>query len=160
MDTHPDRTDDMNDLQRRLSAWQPAALGLDADAMLFAAGRASVIRGPSRFMWPALVGLLSVLVVFLGAWLAVERDTRISLARQLRRQMPVTSPSLAPTPTVPAESVTDDADSPDSFLTARRAYDQGLDAWPPEPEARAGSAQALPNGPILQVGHRDMLLDP
>ncbi len=86
MHTHENHSDDMNDLERRLSAWAPASAGLDADAMLFAAGLAAGRPGPARFVWPALSGLLSVLVVALGAWLTVERSERLHLARQLRQQ--------------------------------------------------------------------------
>jgi hypothetical protein len=159
MDTHPDRPDDLSPLERRLSSWQPSAAGLDADAMLFAAGRASAQPGPGRFVWPALTGVLGVFAVVLGAWLVVERSERLALVEQLRRKAPVSSPSPSP-PAVPAEAGSDDAASPDSFLTARRAYDKGLDAWPPQPDGRTGSAQVLANSPVYQVGHRDKLLDP
>jgi len=59
MDTnHPCPDGELNDLERRLSAWRPAAEGLDPDAVLFAAGRASVRPGPARFAWPALAACL------------------------------------------------------------------------------------------------------
>ncbi len=159
MDTHSDRTDDLSPLERRLAAWQPAADGLDADAMLFAAGRASVRPGRGRFLWPALTGLLCVLLAAEGVWLAVERSERLSLARQMRKQPPASSPLPAP-PAVPAESYSDDAASPDSLLTARRTYEQGLEAWPPESEGQTGTAEAPSNVRILQVRHPDGLLDP
>ena len=38
MDTHSRRPDEMNELERRLSTWQPTVAGLDPDALLFAAG--------------------------------------------------------------------------------------------------------------------------
>jgi hypothetical protein len=159
MDTHPDRPDDLRSLERRLSGWQPASAGLDADAMLFAAGRASAQPGPARFVWPALTGVLSVLVVTLAAWLVVERNERLSLKQQLLRQIPASAPSL-PAPAVPAEPVSDDALMPDSYLSSRRALDQGLDAWPRQQRGQAGSVPVPANNPVYQVGHRDMLLDP
>lgn len=70
MDTHANRPEDLNDLERRLAAWQPSRDGLDADAVLFAAGRASVQPRPARFVWPALTTLLTALIVVLGVWLA------------------------------------------------------------------------------------------
>jgi hypothetical protein len=157
MDTHP-HSDDMNDLERRLSGWAPASAGLDADAMLYAAGRAAGRPGPARFVWPALTGMLSLLVVALGSWLAVERSERLLLAQQLRQQTPASSPSLS-APVVPIEA-TDDAANPDSYLAARRAYREGLDAWPGEQTSRTDMPDLPVKVPIYQVGHRDGLLDP
>jgi hypothetical protein len=147
----------MNNLERRLSGWVPASAGLDADAMLFAAGRASAAPGASRFVWPALTGLLGLLVAFLSAWLVVERSERLALAQQLARQVPVSPPS---SPAVPAEPASDDAAMPDSYLRSRQALQHGLDAWPPESEGGTGSAESPVSTPVLQVGHRDSLLNP
>jgi len=44
MDANQSNPDSMNDLEQRLAAWSPAREGLDPDAMLYAAGRASEIR--------------------------------------------------------------------------------------------------------------------
>jgi hypothetical protein len=159
MDTHPDRPDDLSPLERRLSAWRPADAGLDADAMLFAAGRASARPGPGRFVWPALSGLLGVFVVVLGAWLTVERSERLALAQQLRRQTPVVPPSPA-APAVPVEPNTVDAPMPDSYLSSRQALEKGLEAWPPQSQGRAGSTPVPVNHRVYQVGNRDILLDP
>jgi hypothetical protein len=158
MDTHSDRPDDLNSLERRLSSWQPASAGLDGDAMLFAAGRASALPGPGRFVWPALTGVLSVLVAALGAWLLVERGERLALAEQLRRPAPTSVPSLAPS-AVPAESDSDDALKPESYASARQALDGGLQAWPPQKEGHSGSGASSASDPVYQVGHRDALLD-
>jgi hypothetical protein len=147
----------MNDLERRLSGWVPARAGLDADAMLFAAGRASARRGASRFVWPALTGLLCVAVAVLGVWLAVERGERLALAQQLAQQVPAPLPSA---PAVPIEPVSNDAAMPDSYFRSRQALQHGLDAWPPESEGPTGSGESAVSTPVLQVGHRDTLLNP
>jgi len=154
MDTHPD---DLSEMERRLGACAPAADGLDADAMLFAAGRASARPGPARFVWPALTTCLAALAVGLGAWLAVERAERLSLAERLRQPAPAPVPSPLP---APPEPPTADEPAPNSFLAARQALEQGLDAWPPAPVPAAGPPGPLPpDPPVLRVGRPDMLPD-
>jgi hypothetical protein len=165
METHSDRPEDLNALERRLSAWQPNREGTDADAVLFAAGRASVRPSPVRFVWPALTALLTVLSVVLGQWLADERSERLALARQLgeRSPAPVVNPSPSPaSKTVPVESFEpDDEPPPDSYLISRRALEQGLDAWPSRIVVqRRSSDPSVTNPPVLRVGQRDALLDP
>ena len=66
MDTHPD---DLSDLERRLAACAPSSAGLDADAMLFAAGRASARRGPSGIPLAGLTACLAALAIVLGVGL-------------------------------------------------------------------------------------------
>jgi len=150
MDTHPD---DLSDLERRLSAWQPAAQGLDADAMLFAAGRAS---RPRRLFWPAMTMSLAALVVALGAWALRERSDRLALAEQVRQQQAPDEPSPPPIPA--AGPSTTDEPAPDSLFVARRALEHGLDAWPPRPVVAAGPP--APEPPVLRLGQRDALLQP
>ena len=41
MHPDPEFPGDLSDLERRLASWQPASAGLNADAMLFAAGQAA-----------------------------------------------------------------------------------------------------------------------
>jgi hypothetical protein len=158
---HSHRTDDLNELERRLSSWQPAADCLDADAVLFAAGRASARPGPARLVWPALTGLLSVLCVALGLWLTAERDERLALARQLseRQSVPINGPTAVPAAdVVPTES---DEPAPDSYFVSHRALEQGLDAWPLPPIAYRGSSAVAPaSSAIYRVGRRDLLLEP
>jgi hypothetical protein len=164
MDNHSDRPEDLSALERRLSTWQPNSEGLDADAVLFAAGRASVRPGLARFAWPVLTMLLTGLSVVLGLWLAVERNERIVLAAQLREHPPAPTVNSVPPPavyTVPAESPDSDELSPNSYLASRRALEKGLDAWPSRIEVRGGPPDpSLTDPPILRLGQRDALLEP
>ena len=154
MDTHPDN---LSELERRLADCVPSSAGLDADAMLFAAGRGSARPGPARFLWPGLSACLAALATVLGLWLAVERSERLSLAERLRQPVPAPAPSPPPTLTEPP---TADEPEPNSVLAARRALEQGLDAWPPAPVPRADSpGPRPPDPPILRVGRSDTLPD-
>jgi hypothetical protein len=149
----------LNKLERRLSAWQPAVAGLDGDAMLFAAGRASVRPGPARFIWPALTACMTGLAACLGIWLAAERSERLDLARQLRQS----SPALATRPSpavVSEESPAAEELPPDSYLASHRALEKGLDAWPPRTMVRADPPGPPPHPLIFQMGQRNALLDP
>jgi hypothetical protein len=152
MDTH---SDDLSELERRLAACAPSSAGLDADAMLFAAGRAAARPRAARFVWPGLTVCLAALATFLGLWLAVERSERLSLVEQL--QQPATAPSTAP---VTPEPATSDELEPNSVLASRKALEKGLDAWPPAPMPRTDSLAPQPaDTPIFRVGRADNLPD-
>jgi hypothetical protein len=158
MDTNH-HAEDLNELERRLSAWQPDGAGLDADAVLFAAGRASVRPSKARFAWPALTACLAGLAIVLGVCLKAEHTERLALARQMRQPPPAPAPKPAPPAEVsptPAEDV-----PPTGILAAHRALERGLEGWPEQAIARADTPRApLPRSPILHVGQRDLLLDP
>ncbi len=164
MDTHSNRPEDLTAVESRLSAWQPAREGLDADAVLFAAGRASVRPGPVRFVWPALTVLMTALTGVLGLWLADERSERVALARQLQERplAPAVNPSILPTSvTTLEESPSTDELPADSYLSSRRALEEGLDAWPSRVVVRSGPIDtSFTNPPILRVGQRDALPEP
>ena len=164
METNSHHPDDLNALERRLSQWQPAGDGLDADAVLFAAGRASVGRSPTRFAWPALTVLLTILTIVLGVWLAAERNEQQTLAQQLREQSPAPADNPSPPPaanTAPAESLSPDEPPPDSYLASRPALEKGLGAWPMRVAVRSGPPDpSLTEPPILSLGQRDALLEP
>src|SRR5437764_15312701 len=95
------REEDLSAVERRLAGWRPGPAGLDADAMLFAAGRAAGRRG--RLPALALCGVLAVAAVGLGAWALTERAERLAIAGRLREQ--------PPTP-IPATSADGPAESP------------------------------------------------
>ena len=156
MDTH---SDNLSELERRLAACTPSAAGLDADAMLFAAGRASVRPGLVRFLWPGLTAGLAAVVLVLGIWAAVERSERLVLAAQLR-QLP-TAPVPYPSPAPSEPPTTDEVKpSPSSVLAARPALEKGLDAWPSAPALRPEAVgPPRPDAPILRVGRSADLPD-
>lgn len=137
--------DDLTDLERRLAAHRPTADGLDADGMLFAAGREAGRRG--RLVWPAVAGVLAVLAVGLGVWGAQERAGRLALVQRLETKppAPVVEPPVAEEP------------SPSSWLASHRALEQGLDAWTTTtPGGEAKGADEEP--PVLRLGQRNLFL--
>jgi hypothetical protein len=153
---HP--PDDLSNLERRLASWQPADEGLEADAMLFAAGRASVRPRATRLLWPALACAMTVVTLFLGVCLKSERDERVALARLLEQQAPVPPPAPSPVaePPAPVEAL-----SPSSLLAAQHALEQGLDAWPPSTATPAPDPGPPPTAdPVLQVRRLDLVLGP
>ncbi len=164
MDTNCHHSDDLSELERRLASWEPDAAGLNCDAVLFAAGRASAGPGQVRFVWPALTACLTVLAVGLGIWLAAERTERLVLAQQLRHPTAVPAPEVSPSPSppvAPSEPLAVDDPPPDSFLATHRALEMGLDAWPVRAVVRAETPGTNPLNPqVLRVGSRDVLLDP
>lgn len=164
MDAHSNNSEDLNAVERRLSAWEPSSEGLDADAVLFAAGRASIRPSPTRFAWPALTVLMTALSVVLGLWLADERNERFALASRLRERplAPAVNPAPQPAPNIaPEEPLHTDELPPDSYLATRRALENGLDAWPIRAVVRRGSNDpSVWNPPILRLGQRDALLEP
>lgn len=159
MDTNH-HAEDLSDLERRLSTWQPDDARLDADAVLFAAGRASVRPSKARFVWPALTACLAGVAIVLGVCLKAEHAERLSLVQQMR-QPTLAPPSSPPASILPAESAPAEDVPPNSILATHRALERGLDAWPEQAVARAETPDpSLSNPPILRVGRRDFLLDP
>jgi hypothetical protein len=152
----------MNELERRLSTWQPTVAGLDPDALLFAAGRASVRPGATRFVWPALTVCVSLLAIALGVWLAEERTERLNLARQLRQQSQLLATNPSPSPASDPTPARVEEDPPaDSYLASLRALDKGLEAWPISSVIRADPpGPKPPHSPVLKAGRLDALLDP
>jgi hypothetical protein len=145
MDAHARNPDDLTDLERRLAGWRPDAAGLDPDAMLFAAGRASVRPGPGRFVWPAVAGCLAVAAVALGGWAAAERKERLALARLLEKPAPA-APAVAPEPSPsPAPPV------PGSYLAVTRLIRQDPDAWLARAPAGAPPARPPAAPPTLRA---------
>jgi hypothetical protein len=157
MDTHTPRDEDnLNDLERRLAGWHPAPEGLDADAMLFAAGRAAGRRGRGHLLWPALTVVLAVQAAGLGLWGLSERAERQILASRLRQRAPALS---APPETAVAESSY--TPSPDDYFHLRRRMEQDPSHWLAA-LSPAGSQALGPTPPkplILRAGQRDGLLD-
>jgi hypothetical protein len=152
----------MNELERRLAAWQPAVAGLDADALLFAAGRASARPGAVRFVWPALAACASLLAIALGIWLVDERAERMALARQLRQQshMLANTPAQS-SPSDPTPAQVEEEPPQDSYLAGHRALDKGLEAWPMSAVIRPDPLGPIPpHSSVFRAGRLDGLLDP
>jgi hypothetical protein len=157
MDTnHHAPEDDLNRLERRLADWRPSDAALDADGMLFAAGRASALTSPVRFVWPALTSLAALLAIALGLWATTERAERIRLTQQIRD---LSAPVAPPAPISPS---TDDGSPAGGYLATRQlVLDRGVDAWTDSGPPAIGPAVPVPEpGTILQVWRRDRLLDP
>jgi hypothetical protein len=86
--THTGDEGNLSDLERRLGRWRPDSSGLDPDAMLFAAGAASVTPGRGQRLWPALCVLLAAQAAALGIWAFSERAERQALAIRLDDRAP------------------------------------------------------------------------
>jgi hypothetical protein len=87
MDIHSSHPDDLRKLEARLANWKPAPEGLDPEAMLFAAGRASA-RTKARFAWPIVSSCLAMTVIALSARLSAERSERLALLREIQQTTP------------------------------------------------------------------------
>jgi hypothetical protein len=148
---HPN-PDDLSPLERHLAACRPSAAGLDADAMLFAAGQASARPTAVRFVWPGIACGFAILSLPLGAGFVAERSERLALAEQLHRRPPAEAP--LPVPTVaPSPEL-----SPDSYLAARRLVERDADAWLARRDATPGTAPERPTAPVLRAW--DTALEP
>lgn len=134
----------LNELERRLAGWRPATEGLDADAMLFAAGRASVQRGAMRFAWPVVAACLGLALSVSTIRNATERrDFEKIVARLTRESSPV----------LPAPR---NVSSSPSYLIARRAMERDPDGLPLS-FAAGGAASAAQD--IPRAGQRNFEID-
>ncbi|MFL5342649.1 MAG: hypothetical protein ACJ8F7_21160 [Gemmataceae bacterium] len=140
--------DDLSEFERRLAGCPPAAGGLDADAMLFAAGRAAA--RPSR-AWPLLSFAFAALSLALGVGLLHERGARLEIAARQTRPAPAVQPGAVPAEPSPA------GDAP--LLAVHRALEEGRDPWPAHSvmlmEPSSGSLS-----PVLQPRSLNKLLEP
>jgi hypothetical protein len=144
MDANARNPDDLTDLERRLAGWRPDAAGLDPDAMLFAAGRASVRSSPTRFVWPAIAACMTVVALGLGGWAAKERSGRLELARLVQK----------PTPTVPTPAPEPSPEPPPtgSYFAMSRLVRQDPDAFLARASAEPGAPVApSTTGPSLRA---------
>ncbi len=159
MDTQfSDNQDDLSNVEHRLSAWRPQAEGLNADAMLFAAGRASGHRPPSR-LWMALVAVLIMQAVGLGAWGISERSGRLALSSQLadRASSPVETRQIEQDGAWRRSYVP----APNDYLHQRKRMEQdaGFYVAAASPGRNQGLGQKIPQAAILSAGQWSELLD-
>jgi hypothetical protein len=132
----------LSDLERRLASWQPTSQGLDTDAMLYAAGQASVRQSRARFVWPTLAACLAVAVGWLG--MEVRRGRTETLALLARLGLPPTSELTPDQQYILPQS---------SMVLVRRSLER-------DPEfglnSASISADAAPSIPVLRAGNRDL----
>jgi len=149
----------MSDLERRLSAWRPSSTGLDADGVLFAAGRASVRAGWGRIAWPMICGCLALLATALGVGLSQERAARLELAARLHDPKPpiVTAPSSVPEPDEPPST---EPPAANSYLAAHRALAGNPDSWLMAARIEPSAGPPSPNRPIWKAGSHPDVLEP
>jgi hypothetical protein len=149
----PQREDDLNNVEQRLAGWLPAADGLSADALLYAAGLAAGRRG--RFVWPALCVVLLAQAVGLGTWGFSERAERRALASRLDERAP--EPGRSPETAIvdlPAPAYTP---SPNDYLQLRLRAEQDPDGWlaVSYPRSQQAIGPPPPEPAILRGGQRD-----
>jgi hypothetical protein len=155
----PRREEDLSEVERHLAGWKPDAGNLDADAMLFDAGRAAGGGGRGALLWPALCAFLAAQAAGLGVWGLSERTERLALAGRLRDGTPAANVPAAPAVVVlPESSYTP---LPDDYFHLRRRAEQDPGRW----LASSRSERTQPPGPpppspaIFSAGQRDGLPD-
>lgn len=157
---HP-YSDDLSDLEDRLRSWKPGVDRLDADRMLYAAGRAAIARGKTRFVWPALTGVLATLVVVLSVRISVEHAelvTLLSRPTQASPLMPAVGPETVSSPSADSLAATDPLACA-SLLAGRRALQTDADAWRC-PEPPASSEPVFSGRPVLQAWQSERVFEP
>jgi hypothetical protein len=159
MDAQPSPSDDMSDLEHRLSGWRPSNAGLDADGVLFAAGRASVRPGWGPIAWPIVSGCLVLLAATLGVGLSQERAARLELTAQLRDSKPAVA-SAPPSAPEPDEAPLDEPPAANSYLAARRALAGNPDSWLAAAKTEPAAGPPPLNRPIWNVGSYPDMLEP
>ena len=122
----PGDQEDLSAVERRLADWQPGTAGLDADAMLFAAGMVTGRAGRRPVALPTLCGLLGIVALGLGIWAATERADRQAIAIRLCEKGPVANPYLLARPITPEHSY---EPSPNDYLSTRRLMEQDPNRW-------------------------------
>ncbi len=160
MDKHAPRDEDnLSDCERRLARWRPDSTGLDTDAMLFAAGAASVERGGGQRFWVASCGLLIALTAVLGTWALLERAERQLLAAHLHERTPATSTLESPADTLASQPVY--SPSPRDYFHLRRKAEQdtSYSLASLEPTRTDAVGTEVPERAILQAGQWGVLLD-
>jgi hypothetical protein len=156
MHNEPSPAENLSELEDRLRNWLPTSDGCDADALLYAAGQASVRRPLRPLAWVSLACTMTVLCVALASWLWLERAERQALGRQLaEKSQPVPSE-----PTYPDSRPTPDERAGNTLIAGDRVLGPGLQ--PPaavKPEPMPSHASPSIRAPILYVGQRNGVAD-
>ena len=142
----------LNTFESQLATWQPASDGLDADRLVFAAGRASV-RG--RLAWPTAAISLALVSVCLGQRLLSERADHQSdrLAMQSRIDHLTRSMALQ----VPASQVAAFKDLPGAETATYHAGDLRVTDYVAQP--LSALLTHLPDPKPLHVWQLDQALE-
>jgi hypothetical protein len=148
------QSNDLNDFESRLATWQPAEGGLDADRLLYAAGRASVTRSKKRFAWPAATFVLAAMTAVLGMRLSVEHAERLALLNRPARA----AASGEDTAIRRETAVVTEPLPADSLFAARIAFEKGIDAWQ-SAEPSAATEPTPPRQPIWQAWQSERMLE-
>src|SRR5262245_48419798 len=156
----PRSEDELSALERRLVDWRPGAEGLDADAMLFAAGvaagRSAVRRGPLRRLLVAANVLLAALAAGLGAWGLMERAERLELAGRYPETVPSSSAAAKTLAGGPEASYTP---SPEDYFHLRQGMTRDPNEWrTSQPAGGAPPLEPPPEPAIFRVGQLDAVL--
>ena len=130
MDSHSSNSDDLRKLEGRLADWQPNREGLDLEAMLFAAGRASARHGKAWLAWPMACTCLALVTVVLGARLAAERSERLALIQELTHRSTELAPTSSP---IGSDKSIGEPLTPNSYLVLRQEWDRHFGALAPRP---------------------------
>jgi hypothetical protein len=139
MDNQSSHPEDLTNVERLLASWKPAPDGLDHEAMLFAAGRASARSGKSWVVWPTLAGCLALTAIVLGAWWSAERTQRLALLHELQSRAPSPAPVYNPTfdSAPPAEAL-----APNAYLALYHEWQKNPLDWPIATVASPGGSNA------------------
>jgi hypothetical protein len=137
--------DELTLLERQLAACRPSAAGLDADAMLFAAGRAVAERRRPELAWPAVACGFAVLALGLAGGWVLERAERVALANRLQGHRLAAEMPRPPAVTRTAEL------APDSYLAARRMIDRDVDVAQVADDRPDDDGPAPPSEPVLRA---------
>src|SRR5262249_24551554 len=148
--------DDLNKMERRLAGCPTATVGLNSDAMLSAAGRASVRPGPARIVWPVAFTALSLLTTAVTSLWMNERQDRIALASQLRQMLMTANPTSPQKPATASEGY---ERLSGGMLEVHRALDEGRDPLPAEPVIYLDTSGPSPEPYILRADSLNHMLD-
>jgi len=141
-------------LAERLGRFTPNAGGLDRDALLYAAGRASA---HSSWVWPALAGLLGISQVA-TLTLLLTRPTNTPFA-------PLAAPTTQHEPDMIVPNPLGSPEPPTGELWTARLPEGGLEDLPPTRPVeqlishdRTLNVLAMPTG-LRGAGHRSLVID-
>ena len=150
METNPTPDGELNELERRLGEWRPSTVGLNADQMLFAAGRDSVRPGRGRNASLIASGCLALVATALGAGFMHERQARIDLFAQLQNVRPDSQLNGQITPES-AEVYLVEKPAASSYLAAHTALAHDPDAWLEQRNGELAVGSSVSGRPILKA---------